>query len=261
MSGPDKALARTMVGAGRTVLFSATTVALSMSTLVLFPMYSLKSFAYAGIAVVAFAAIAAIVVTPALIALLGDRLASRRRRRETTPVPIQQTFWYRLAKFAIRRAVPIGLAVVALMLTLGIPFFAVKFGFPDDRVLPTSASARQVGNQLRTDFDDDLARNVTVVIPDSDGVTPAAMNGYASELSRAPDVSSVSAPGGTFVAGALVGPPSGRDWDKRQHRVSHRGEQRAAVLAGLHFAARPASRCSRSRWPACPHYRDCANEP
>ena len=206
---PDKALARTMAGAGRTVLFSATTVALSMSTLVLFPMYSLKSFGYAGIAVVAFAAIAAIVVTPALIALLGDRLVGRKHRPTTSVErPIQQTFWYRLAKFAMRRAVPIGLAVVALMLTLGIPFFAVKFGFPDDRVLPTSASARQVGNQLRTDFDDDLARNVTVVIPDTNGVTPAAMNGYASRLSRVPDVSSVSAPGGTFVAGALVGPPS-----------------------------------------------------
>ena len=223
-----------MAGAGRTVLFSATTVALSMSTLVLFPMYSLKSFGYVGIAVVAFAAIAAILVTPALIALLGDRLAGRKHR-PTTPVqrPIQQTFWYRLAQFAMRRAVPIGLAVVALMLMLGIPFFDVKLGFPDDRVLPTSASARQVGNQLRTDFDDDLARNVTVVIPDTNGVTPAAMNGYASQLSR--------------VARCIVGVCAGRhirrrcacrttlgsDRDKRQHRVSHRGEQRAALLAGL----------------------------
>jgi putative drug exporter of the RND superfamily len=206
---PDKALARTMAGAGRTVLFSATTVALSMSTLALFPMYSLKSFAYVGIAAVAFAAIAAIVVTPALIALLGDRLVGRKHRPTTgVQPPTQQTFWYRLAKFAMRRAVPIGLGVVALMMMLGIPFFGVKFGFPDDRVLPTSASARQVGNQLRSDFEDDLARNVTVVIPDTNGVTPAAMNGYASQLSRSPDVSSVSAPGGTFVAGALVGPPS-----------------------------------------------------
>jgi RND superfamily putative drug exporter len=208
-AGPDLALERTMAGAGRTVLFSATTVALSMSTLVLFPMYSLKSFGYVGIAVVAFAAIAAIVVTPALIALLGDRLAGRIGTSTTSVErPIQQTFWYRLAKFAMRRAVPIGLAVVALMLTLGIPFFGVKWGFPDDRVLPRSASARQVGDQLRTDFDDDLARNVTVVVPDTTGVTPAAMNAYASQLSLAPSVSSVSGPGGTFVAGAPVGPPS-----------------------------------------------------
>ena len=67
----DQALIRTMATAGRTVLFSATTVALSMAAMVLFPMYFLKSFAYAGVATVAFVAIAAIVVTPAAIVLLG----------------------------------------------------------------------------------------------------------------------------------------------------------------------------------------------
>ena len=69
----DRALVRTMA-AGRTVLFSAMTVALSMGAMVLFPMYFLQSFAYAGVAVVTFAAVAAIVVAPAAIVLLGDRL-------------------------------------------------------------------------------------------------------------------------------------------------------------------------------------------
>ena len=77
----DRALVRTMATAGRTVLFSAMTVALSMVAMVLFPMYFLKSFAYAGIAVVAFAAVAAIVVAPAAIVLLGDRLDSLDVRR------------------------------------------------------------------------------------------------------------------------------------------------------------------------------------
>src|SRR6476469_5017078 len=63
----DVALVRTMATAGRTVLFSATTVALSMSAMVLFPMHFLKSFAYAGVATVALGAAAAVVVTPALI--------------------------------------------------------------------------------------------------------------------------------------------------------------------------------------------------
>jgi RND superfamily putative drug exporter len=48
-SDPDEALIRTMATAGRTVLFSAITVALSMAVMVLFPMYFLKSFAYAGV--------------------------------------------------------------------------------------------------------------------------------------------------------------------------------------------------------------------
>ena len=80
-AGRNEALIRTMATAGRTVLFSAMTVALSMVAMVLFPMYFLKSFAYAGIAVVAFAAVAAVVVTPAAIVLLGDRLDSLDVRR------------------------------------------------------------------------------------------------------------------------------------------------------------------------------------
>src|SRR5208282_6730810 len=75
-AGREEALIRTMATAGRTVLFSATTVALSMAVMVLFPMYFLKSFAYGGIATVAFAAVAAVVVTPAVIVLLGSRLDS-----------------------------------------------------------------------------------------------------------------------------------------------------------------------------------------
>ena len=77
----DDALVHTMMTAGRTVLFSATTVALSMAAMILFPMYFLKSFAYAGIATVGFAALAAVVVTPAAIVLLGDRLDSLDVRR------------------------------------------------------------------------------------------------------------------------------------------------------------------------------------
>jgi RND superfamily putative drug exporter len=213
----DRALVRTMATAGRTVLFSAMTVALSMVAMVLFPMYFLKSFAYAGIAVVAFAAVAAIVVAPAAIVLLGDRLdaldvrrLARRMLGRPEPVrkPIEQTFWYRSTKFVMRRAITIGVAVVALLLLLGAPFLGIKWGFPDDRVLPSSLSTRQVGDELRTNFAVDSARNVTVVIPDANGVTPVDLDRYASALSQVPDVSSVSAPGGTFTGGRQAGPPS-----------------------------------------------------
>ena len=200
---PNTALIATMTTAGRTVLVSATTVALSMAAMILFPMHVLKSFAYAGVATVAFAALAAVVVTPAAIVLLGDRLnaldvrrLARRLLHRPDPVrgPVEGRFWYRSTTSVMRRAVPLGLAVVALLLVLGAPFFGVKWGFPDDRVLPTSASAHQVGDQLRTDFADNSATSVTAVIPDADGLTPADLAGYADELSRVPDVSAVSAP-------------------------------------------------------------------
>ncbi len=225
----DAALIRTMATAGRTVLFSAMTVALSMAALVLFPPYFLKSFAYAGVAVVAFTVTAAIVVTPAAIALLGDRLDSLdmrrlalrilRRSRPLEPKsqpksqpkskPVEEWFWYRWTKFVMRHAVPIGVAVVALLLLLGAPFRDVRWGFADDRVLPTSASARQVGDQLRNDFPGDATPDITVVLPDATDLSLADLDAYAAALSRVPDVSSASSPRGTFVDGKLQpGPPA-----------------------------------------------------
>ncbi|OFJ51964.1 MMPL family transporter [Mycolicibacterium grossiae] len=214
----ERALVRTMSTAGRTVLFSAVTVALSMAAMLLFPMYFLKSFAYAGIATVGFAAAAAVLVTPAAIYLLGDRLDAldvrtpvRRlfRRPPLAARPVEQLFWYRSTRLVTRRAMPIGLAVVVLLLALGVPFLSVKWGFPDERVLPTSASAHQVGDQLREDYADDSSTAVTIVVPDADGLTQPQFDRYAAELSRVTDVTSVSAPGGTFAGGDRVGPPSG----------------------------------------------------
>jgi putative drug exporter of the RND superfamily len=220
----DVALVRTVVTAGRTVLFSATTVALSMAVMVLFPMHFLKSFAYAGVATVAFAAIAAVVVTPAALVLLGDRLDSFDVRRlvrrllgrpEPVPTPLQQQFWYRWTKVVLRRAVPLGLAGVAFLMLLGLPFLGVRWGFPDDRALPRSASAHQVGDQLRHDFVNNSETAVTIVIPHAAGLTGDEIDRYAADLSRVPDVSAVSVPTGTFVNGTPVGPPSAPTGEKQ----------------------------------------------
>jgi putative drug exporter of the RND superfamily len=213
----EDALVRMMLSAGRTVVFSATTVALSSAVLVLFPMHFLKSFAYAGVATVAFAAGAAIVVTPAALVLIGSRIDSLDVRRlarrvlgrpEPTPVPVEQRFWYRTAKRVMRNALPLGLAGIAFLLLLGAPFLGVRWGFPDDRVLPQTASAHQVGNELRDNFASNSDTALTLVIPNTDGLRQNDIGDYAANLSRVPDVSAVSAPTGTYVSGNLAGPPS-----------------------------------------------------
>jgi putative drug exporter of the RND superfamily len=213
----NDALVRTMVSTGRTVLLSTTTVALSMAVMVVFPMHILRSFAYAGVATVAIAGIAAVVVTPGAIVLLGHRLGSLDVRRvirralgwpEPVRARVESEFWYRSTKVIMRHAVPIGLAGVALLMLAGAPFLTVRWGFPDDRVLPSSASAHRVGDELRNDFVNDSTTAVTVVVPDATGVAVSDMERYAAELSRVPAVSAVSGPTGEFVGGTRLGPPS-----------------------------------------------------
>lgn len=217
----DRALYRTMATAGRTVLFSATTVGLSMAVMALFPMYFLKSSAYTIVVTAIIVALAAVVVTPAAIVLLGPRLDSLNARRVMHRVlhgqrpfrdhahqPLETQFWYRSTRYVLRHAMSVGLSVVVLLLLLGAPFLGVKWGFPDERVLPKGASARQVADMLDNDFANGLGTGVSVVIPDARGMTPADLERYAAELSRVADVSAVSAPAGTFVGGKRVAPPA-----------------------------------------------------
>ncbi|MFZ3294045.1 MAG: MMPL family transporter [Mycobacterium sp.] len=212
----DEALVRTMVTAGRTVLFSAITVALSMVAMALFPMYFLKSFAYAGVAVVAFAAFTAVAVTPAAIVLLGSRLdaldvrhAMRRMLARPNPIlqQVEQTGWYSWSKFVIQHAIPAGVLVAALLLVLGGPLLGIRWGFPDDRVLPGSFSVRQLGDEVRSGFAVDPQNDVFVVIPHVTGVPEAELDSYAADLSRVPDVVAVSSPAGAYVDGRAAGPP------------------------------------------------------
>ena len=77
-ASPREGAVNTLVSAGRTIAFSAVTVLAALSAMLVFPPYFLKSFAYAGIAVVAVAAVAALVVLPALLVVLGERVNSGR---------------------------------------------------------------------------------------------------------------------------------------------------------------------------------------
>ena len=213
----DEALLQTMTTAGRTVLFSAITVGLALVATALFPMYFLKSFAYAGPAIVAFAALASVTVAPAAIVLAGERLDALNvwqlsrllfRRPEPPQRPIEQSFFYRTAKLTMRLAIPVGLAVIAFLLALGAPFLGVRWGYPDDRVLPASSSARVVNDRIRSEFRTTSETRVKVVLPETTDLTTTELDNYATQLSLVPDVSAVSSPTGTFIAGQRRGPPS-----------------------------------------------------
>ncbi|HEX8927527.1 MAG TPA: MMPL family transporter [Actinomycetota bacterium] len=211
---PAEALVATMRTAGRTVLFSAATVAVALLALLVFPLYFLRSFGYAGIAVVALAALGALVVLPALLAVLGRRIDSLRlplgRRRR--PAEVGTGAWHRIAMAVMRRPVPIALAVVAVLLVLGAPFLGVRFGLPDDRVLPASATSRQVADAIRSDFTARDADALQVVATDSGDPTrrTGEIAAYATALSRLDGVARVDALTGAYAAGHQVAPAGPR---------------------------------------------------
>ena len=204
----DEAIVASARTAGRTVAFSAMTVGLSLVALLVFPLFFLRSFGYAGIAVVAIASLGAVLVLPALLAALGPRI-DKWQLFERRPADQEHGFWRRTATGVMRRPIISGGAVLVLLVVLGLPFLSAKFGLPDDRVLPRSDKVQQTQQALRTDFSGRSSDPVLVVAPTG---TPssARVASYAAELSRVPGAEAVQSSAGTFVDGRNVAPANAR---------------------------------------------------
>jgi putative drug exporter of the RND superfamily len=200
---PAQAVVRTMQTAGRTIVFSGATVVAALAVLLIFPLYFLRSFAYAGIGVVLISVTAAVVVLPALLAVLGrhvnsGRLPWARNREPTAAAP----FWGRLAGQVMRRPALIAIPVLAVLLLVALPVRHVQFGTPDDRVLSATAQSRAVGDVLREDFTGNSATALNVV---TDGpLDRAALTGYATRLSGLAGVARVETSVATFAHGKAV---------------------------------------------------------
>ncbi len=207
-SATADAVVRTVETAGRTVLFSGATVAISLSAMLVFDLAFLRSFGYAGIAVVAMAALGAVVFLPAVLAVLGPRV-DRLRIRNVSPQHEGDGVWHRIAMGVMRRPWPVATAAVLLLLVLGTPFFRIVLGNSDDRVLPDTAAAREVGDILRADFDANESSALTVVAGAVDVTTDGDdVHRYAAAVSALDGVARVDAVTGTYIAGSRAAGPT-----------------------------------------------------
>lgn len=203
---PATAIRRTVQTAGRTVLFSAATVAISLSAMLVFPLAFMRSFAYAGFAVAITAALGAVVLLPALLAVLGHRVEKWQVFRRK-PVIAGEGIWHRVAMFVMRRPLPIATAAVALLVLLGAPFLGIRLGIPDDRVLGDGSDVRAAHDIMRDEFSPGEAATLDVVLPGMPGGTSAELEEYAARLSALPGAERVDSLAGSFVGGDLVGEP------------------------------------------------------
>jgi len=198
----EEAVVRTVETAGRTIFFSAVTVGIALSALLVFPLPFLRSFGWAGLAVSFVAAVGAIVFLPAVLAILGprvNRLAIWRRQ----PKPVDEGFWHRIAQFVMRRPATVAITVTAFLLLLGTPFLRIELGLPDDRVLPEGAESREATDRIRDAFDSSESTTVQIVAVDAGDPATVAGNieEYALGLSSVPGVARVDAVTGVYSNG------------------------------------------------------------
>jgi len=190
--GPG-AIRTTMATAGRTVVYSALTVAVALITLTVFPMGFLRSMGIAGALVALVAAAASLVISPALFGLWGAKLA---RRRSTKPGAGR---WYRLSHLVMGRPGAVAAVTALLMLALSAPALRAEWTPVDDTVIPESQSSRVVSDRVADDFAGTGTTPVTIAV---DGGSASELAAYAGQVNALDGVVAPAAPvdlgGGTW---------------------------------------------------------------
>ncbi|MEV6301242.1 MMPL family transporter [Actinoplanes sp. NPDC051861] len=195
---------RTVESAGRTVVFSGVTVAVALLALVAFPLYFLRSFAYAGVGVVVVAVLAAVITLPALLMVLGHRVNAWRLPGMRRGAESESRRWAGVAERVLRRPGLVTGAAIALLILLSLPVLGTRLGIPDARVLPADVAARQATEKVQRDFGFATEAFPVVVRGTAD---PADLEAYVVAASNIEHVAEVITAGGTWAGGQRVSPP------------------------------------------------------
>jgi len=182
--GPGReALRRTLASAGRTVLFSALTVAAAMASLLVFSQRFLYSMGLGGVTAALVAAAVSLIVLPAVLAALGPRVNSlalgRWRRAAESEARGEHGGWYRLSRAVMRRPGIVAVLAAGVLILVGLPFTGIKFTGVDASVLPESSQARQLDDAIQAEFPPDRSSGIDIAVR-----APRAAAGEVEDFAR-----------------------------------------------------------------------------
>ena len=180
------AVRRTVMTAGRTVVFSATMIVACLGGLLLFPQGFLKSVAYGAIATVSLAALTAVTILPAILGILGKRIDAfglKRFRKTKTADEIDASIWGRLTRWVMQNPLKVAIPIVVGLLLLVIPVKNIEFGGINEKYLPPNNPTRLAQEEFDRIFPLRGTEPIKLVITSSD---TRAVGQIRQEASNAP---------------------------------------------------------------------------
>ena len=138
--------------AGRAVLFAGCTVIIALGGLLALGLGSLQGVALGVSLTVLTTMLASLTLLPALLALLGGRIARGVQRRAARSRAADGARWRRWAELVQRRPLPALLAAVALLIALSAPALGMRLGFADASNDGAATTTRQAYELLASGF-------------------------------------------------------------------------------------------------------------
>lgn len=153
---PRQAAGRTVLTAGRSVLFSGLTVAVAMAAMILPPISYVRSLGLGGVLVVLLTVVASITALPAVLALLGDKVNSPRRWNVSERLGVGgaklselSERWTRFARRVLARSWLALLGCTSVLLLLASPAQHMKTGYAGAWGLTPGVESRDALAEVR----------------------------------------------------------------------------------------------------------------
>lgn len=215
----EVAVRRTVMTAGRTVVFSAVIIVASSLPLLLFPQGFLKSITYAIISSVMLSAILSITVLAAILAILGpnvDALGIRtllrvpflrnwplsrriidwladKTQKTMTREEVESGFWGKLVNRVMKRPLLFAVPILLFMIALIIPLGQLSLGGISEKYLPPNNSVRLAQEEFDGIFPGYRTEPLTLVLQNDDG-KPVTDQQVAEVRNRAMAISGFTDP-------------------------------------------------------------------
>ncbi|WP_299954310.1 MMPL family transporter [uncultured Modestobacter sp.] len=174
-----------MTTAGRAVVFSGVTVAISLLSLVVLPLPFLRTVGFGGLFIPLVSVLVALTLLPVLLASAGRRLEWPRRR----PRGAESRTWHRIGTTVVRHRWISALLATGVLLLLASPVLGIRLGSPEVSATATGSSPAATAFQRLTadGLPAGLARPVEVLTDDRAAAVEqlAAVEGVAGVLAPA----------------------------------------------------------------------------
>jgi putative drug exporter of the RND superfamily len=193
---PVDAAAAATATAGRAVIFAGTTVAISISALVVIGLDFITKMGFGAAITVFTAVVAANTLLPAVLSLLGHRVDRGKvpfvRQQDDSHAGRQRTLAARWGRFVTRHAVAVSATTVIGLVVLALPALGVQLGSSDAGSNPTSMTTRRAYDLLSDGFGPGFNGPLLVSV-DQRGA-PGAANRLTAAFREDPGIASVAPP-------------------------------------------------------------------
>jgi RND superfamily putative drug exporter len=176
-AGNEEAVRTAMATAGRAVVFSGVTVAVSLLALVVLPLPFLRSVGLGGMLIPLVSVLVALTLLPAILAAAGERLQWPRRRASDTA----SRAWRAIGRTVVRHRVVAALLATAALVAMALPVFGLRLGSPEIAAIAGGDSPAAAGwaGMERAGFGPGALRPVEVLTEGDPEAAASAVGGVA----------------------------------------------------------------------------------